>query len=115
MLQDQEVLLETASELLKKSDEAHTDNQPADLTVIAPYVLAAPHSQPKTRMHTQWSGPYKVLSHEDNEYALLDLVTTRTKIYHVSQLKQFVFNANSTDPRDIARRDHHGFFVEIFF
>ena len=114
MLQDQEVLLQTASELLRKSDEAHTDNQPADLTVFAPdsYVLAAPRSQPETRMHTQWSGPYKVLWHENNEYTLLDLITTRTKKYHVSQLKQFLFNAINTDPTDIARRDQLEFFVE---
>jgi Chromo (CHRromatin Organisation MOdifier) domain len=54
----------------------------------------------------------KVLSHDENEYTLLDLVTTRTKKYHVSQLKQFVFNAINSDPTDIARRDHFEFFVE---
>jgi hypothetical protein len=59
MLHYQEVLLETASELLRKADEAHTDDQPTNLTVFATdsYVLAAPRSQPETRMHTQWSGP----------------------------------------------------------
>jgi hypothetical protein len=110
------VLLGTASKLLRKADEAHTDDQPTNLTVIATdsYVLAAPWSQPQTRMHTQWSGPSKVLSHDGNEYTLLGLVTTRTKKYHVSQLKQFVFDSINTDPTDIARRDHLEFFVEKF-
>ena len=42
MLHDQEVLLGTASELLRKADEAHTDDQPTNLTVFATdsYVLA---------------------------------------------------------------------------
>ena len=114
MLHDQEALLNTASNLLRKSDESHTGNQPDDLTEFAPdsYVLAAPRSHPETRMHTHWSGPYKVVSHKDNEYTLLDLVTTRTKKYHVSQLKQFRYNPINTDPTDIARRDHLEFFVE---
>ena len=114
MLHDQEVLLSTASELLRKADEAHKDDQSTNLTVFATdsYVLAAPRSQPETRMHTQWSGPYKVLSHDGNEYTLLDLVTTRTKKYHVSKLKQFVFDTMNTDPTDIARRDHLEFLVE---
>ena len=55
-------------------------------------------------MHTNWSGPYKVVSHRDSEYTLLDLVTRRTKKYHVSQLKQFRYNPIDTDPTDIARR-----------
>lgn len=114
MLHDQEVLLKTASDLLRKSDESHKDNQPHEPTEFAPdtYVLAAPRSQPETRMHTHWSGPYKVISHNNNEYTLLDLVTTRTKKYHVSQLKQFVYNSLNTDPTDVARRDHLEFFVE---
>ena len=114
MLHDQEALLATASEVLRKSDESHKDNQPQDLTEFAPdsYVLAAPRSHPETRMHTHWSGPYKVVSHRDSEYTLLDLVTTRTKKYHVSQLKQFNYNPINTDPTDIARRDHLEFFID---
>ena len=114
MLHDQEALLTTASEVLRKSDESHKNNQPQDLTEFAPdsYVLAAPRSHPETRMHTHWSGPYKVVSHRDSEYTLLDLVTTRTKKYHVSQLKQFNYNPINTDPTDIARRDHLEFFID---
>ena len=33
-------------------------------------------------------------------------------MYHVTQLKQFKYDLQNTDPTDIARRDHLEFFVE---
>ena len=44
--------------------------------------------------------------------SLLDLVTNKEKMYHVTQLKQFIFDAYYTDPTDIARRDYLEFYVE---
>ena len=56
-------------------------------------------------MHTKWCGPLKIISNTLAEYTLLDLVTDKETIYHMTQLKSSVFDPMKTDPTDIARRD----------
>jgi hypothetical protein len=68
--------------------------------------------KPPTRAHTFWRGPLKVVANDKSEYLLHDLVQNKTKPYHVSDMKPFVFNPLQTDPLDIARRDYLEFFVE---
>ena len=46
------------------------------------------------------------------EYTLLDLVTHKEKLYHMTQLKPFHFDPTHVDPTDIARRDYLEFFIE---
>jgi hypothetical protein len=43
---------------------------------------------------------------------LYDLIQNKTKPYHASDMKPFVFDPLHTDPMDIARRDYLEFFVE---
>ena len=96
------------------ADKIHLATQSKDITSfpIDSFVLANYVAQPPTRLHTRWSGPFKVLGSENSEYRLLDLVTRKEKIIHVTRLKEFVFNPRITDPQDIARRDYLEFFVE---
>ena len=114
MLAQQEILMEMARKNLMESDAIHNASVADRLTEfeIDSYVLAAPRTQPLTRMHTLWTGPYRVLGQESGKYRLLDLTTNETKMYHVTQLKAFHFDPTRTDPADIARRDHLEFFIE---
>ena len=43
---------------------------------------------------------------------VLDLITDKYKMYHVTQLKAFKYDPLQTDPTDVARRDHLEYFVE---
>ena len=52
------------------------------------------------------------MGNENSEYRLLDLITRKEKVVHVTRLKEFIFNPKTTDPQDIARRDYLEFFVE---
>ena len=63
-------------------------------------------------MHTLWRGPMRVVCHNFAEYTLLDLVTHKEKLYHMTQLKPFHFDPTHVDPTDIARRDYLEFFIE---
>ena len=45
-------------------------------------------------------------------YKVLDLITNKYKMYHVTQLKAFKYDPLRTDPTDVARRDHLEYFVE---
>ena len=61
-----------------------------------------------------WSSldPLRVISNEGNQYSLLDLITGKEQLYHVTQLKAFHFNPLKTDPVDVARKDYLEFFIE---
>ena len=114
MLHTQQNLTRIARELLIQSDKEHNEEIHESLTefAIGSFVLAQPRTQPATRMHTAWTGPYKVITFQKGQYKVLDLITHKHKQYHVSQLKPFYFNPTQVDPADIARRDHLEYFVE---
>ena len=48
------------------ADSLHNANIAVNLTEFAidSYVLALPRTQPKTRLHPQWSGPYRVMKND---------------------------------------------------
>ena len=54
----------------------------------------------------------RVVSGSNSRYTLYDLITNKEKEYHVSDMKQFLYDPNLIDPVDVARRDHMEFFVE---
>ena len=54
----------------------------------------------------------RILEHQNSEYTLLNLITTKEKVYHAKHLRQFKFNPSTTDPTDVARRDYVEFFIE---
>ena len=103
-----------AKENLLLADSIHNANIAANLTEFAidSYVLALPCTQPKTRLHPQWSGPYRVIENTAGKYKLKDLITNKDKWYHVTQLKQFQYDPEKTNPADIARRDNQEHYVE---
>ena len=67
---------------------------------------------PPTRLHTKWKGPLRVISNHFSHYTLLDLVTNKDKVYHITDLKDFFFDPSIHDPLDIARKDYLEFLVE---
>ena len=114
MLQQQKELMRIAKENLLLADSVHNTNVANNLTEFAidSYVLALPCTQPKTRLHPRWSGPYRVLENNTGKYELLDSVPNKHKMYHVTQLKEFQYDPTVTDPADIARRDNLEFYVK---
>jgi transposase InsO family protein len=115
MLRLQDEIMSKAREVLKTSDEGHMAQFPKKPTQHLPdaYVLVKYRkSNPPTRLHTYWKGPLRVISNEQSEYLLYDLITNKAKPYHVSDIKEFKYNPLKTDPLDVARRDYLEFFVE---
>ena len=104
----QDTLIAQAQTALRTMDAAHIATSPQDITVfpVGSYVLARYTTQPPTRLHTLWRGPFQVVSIHNSDYMLLDITTKKHKHLHISNLKQFVFNPKHTDPADVARRDY---------
>ena len=114
MIRIQDDLWNKSRELRLASDKLHLATQSQEITnfPIDSYVLASYVTQPPTRLHTKWSGPLKVLGSENSEYRLLDLITRKEKLVHITRLKEFIFDPSITEPKDIARRDYLEYFVE---
>ena len=114
MLTLQDELITITARPLKESDDLHNGQQPPNVTQfgVATFVLVQQRTTPETRMHTLWRGPMRVVSHNFAEYTLLDLVTHKKKLYHMTQLKPFHFDPAHVDPTDIAGRDYLEFFTE---
>ena len=80
---------------------------------IGSFVRVHYHSgSPPSRLHTSWRGPVRVVSGSHSRYTLYDLVSNKEKVYHVSDMKEFLYDTSVVDPLDVARRDHMEFFVE---
>jgi hypothetical protein len=114
LLQAQNTLFNLAQKILCETDGVHNSQNTNTVTEFMPnsYVLVAQRSAPETRLHTVWRGPMRVINSQRGTYRLLDLTTNKEKDYHVTQIKQFLFDPRRTDPLDVARKDYLEFFVE---
>ena len=54
----------------------------------------------------------RIIKGLNSRYTLLDLITSKEKDYHVSDMKPFDFDSAIVDPLDITRRDQTEFFIE---
>jgi hypothetical protein len=94
MLQIQDNLIKIARKILVESGKEHNSQNSSDTTefLVDSFVLVQQRSAPKTRLHTVWRGPMRVIKNTRGEYTLLDLTTNKEKKYHSTQLKQFHFD-----------------------
>lgn len=92
MLKTHTDLLRIEKDLLIRTDAEHSAYVADVITefAIGTFVLAAPRSTPATRMHSQWTGPYQVISSQKSPYKFSCLITNETKMYHVTQLEPFI-------------------------
>lgn len=72
-------------------------------------------STPPSWLHTIWRGPLHIISLRDSQYTLWDLISKKGYIFHISDMKPFIFDPTHTDPQDLARHDYLRFFVEIIW
>jgi transposase InsO family protein len=115
LLAIQDSLMKAAKEQLLCLDTIHVSSKSHEQYAFAidSFVLVRYRkSAPPSRLHTIWRGPLRVVNHQDSQYTLLDLITKKQKVYHISDMKPFRFDPARTDPQDVARHDYLEFFVE---
>jgi hypothetical protein len=116
----QDTLIEVASKLQRKADEAHLLSvSPSEVTVFQEndYVLSLYHRgtmgrRPPSKFLPFWKGPLKVIRRSHNTYVLKDLLTEREESHHVKDLKLFVYDASKVDPMQVAMGDTQDFLIE---
>jgi hypothetical protein len=115
MLKMQYNLLKASAAELLRTDLLHVSTKQQRTHTEFPinsYVLVHYRSgSAPTRLHSSWRGPRRVVSRSNSSYTLYDLITNKEKEYHVSDMKQFLYDPDDVDPVDVARRDHMEFFV----
>ena len=114
MLATQDRLTRMTREIQQKEDQIHlnSNSEPPTQFEIGSFVLVQRREGLPSRLHTKWLGPMKILDNKNSEYRLLNLITTKEKIYHAQHMKKFFFNPLFVDPADVARRDYLEYFVE---
>jgi transposase InsO family protein len=101
---------------INKRITSRGDNVPTSFPINSYVLVKYPPSKqgrgPPTKFHSFWRGPYKVESVTGDKYNLLNIVTGQTNTFHVTQLKEFVYNGNENVPLNIARKDDDEYIVE---
>jgi hypothetical protein len=112
MLQMQDSLLKASAKELLRTDLLHqTQSQMSQHTEypINSYVLVhyRTGSSP-SRLHTNWRGPLRVVKGDNSRYTLYDLVSQKTSVYHVSDMKPFLYDPAITQPSGRCTTWSHG-------
>jgi transposase InsO family protein len=113
--QFQDTILKSAERLQKKHEEEHLkeDEPTPKLTdfPIGSYVLVA---YPETgygprrphKLFMMHRGPFKIVSRDDNNFKLLNLVNDKELTKSIFLLRPFYWNENETTPYDVAIKDY---------
>ena len=115
MLQSQEELIRIAYETQINKDRSHmTSAVTGEKTIFLPntYVLVKYENRPPTKLHTNWKGPMRVVNSVGSKYTVHNMITDELENHHVSQLKQFEYDPEMTDPRLVANKDQQLFDVD---
>ena len=68
--------------------------------------------RPPTKLHTRWQGPFKVINRCNDAYTIQNLVTSKVSKHHAKELSAFKWNAEVTNPREIALTDQDEFVID---
>jgi hypothetical protein len=114
MLETQDRLSQLTRDIQRRKDDNHINSHSEPITKfkIGSFVLVEPREGLTSRLDTLWLGPMRILEHKNSEYTLLNLITTKEKVYHAQHMRPFIFNPKNTDPTDVARRDYVEFFIQ---
>jgi hypothetical protein len=131
MLTAQADIIAIAQETQRKTDMEHmfpspkrirTSTSSEDLPVTefpnGTFVLVSYPNNPITGMRppdklmATLKGPYKVVNSVGSAITVQNLVTNKSETVHISQLREFKFDAAQVDPRTVANVDHQAWDVE---
>jgi transposase InsO family protein len=120
MLSHQTTLLKIARDIQQEKDKVHlASNSPENPTSyrIGSYVLARypntkmGHVAP-TKLHTPWKGPLRVVSSDGARYTVQNLVTLKNEDFHVTDLKEYLYDPQTSSPEQVALSDSQSFIIE---
>jgi hypothetical protein len=120
MMQAQYIALDAAATYQKSVDERNrTKRQREDPTefsdgslVLTKYHKTGFKTGPPNKLLTHLKGPFQVLEHDDNTYKLRELGSQKMETHHVTDLRPFYYDPDTTDPHEVSNSDRQLFTVK---
>ena len=118
-LKMQGLIIAKAQEVQRRAQSIHESNIPTKLTEfpVGSYVLVdypdnALRRGPPSKFLPFRKGPMQVESRAGTKYTLRDLNTKKLRDFHVTLMREFIYDPEYTDPETVAQTDGHLFEVE---
>jgi hypothetical protein len=111
-ISNKRAVLQVAQKVQSDKDKNHmisgdtTQTEYADNSyVLVQHLAQGIKKGPPNKLNTYLRGPLRVISHFGSTYKLQNLVTNKVESVHVTQLRQFHYDEENTNPIDVANRD----------
>ena len=85
---------------------------PIDSYVLIGYPKTSHHSGPPTKFHANLKGPYQVVSKRGAVYTVRNLISNKLEDFHITLLREFIYDPQFVDPRKIAMCDEQFYEIE---
>ena len=69
-------------------------------------------AKPPTKLHPRLMGPFVIVNSIKDTYTYRNLVTEDNEDFHVSRMREFHFQEEFVNPKDVDMRDNEEFVVE---
>jgi hypothetical protein len=113
LIQGQQTIMELVKKNLDRQREKHVEKQinpdftefPIDSYVLVEHVGGTLRRGPKSKLFPFLKGPMKVISVNGDKYNLRNLITRKEKDYHVSRLREYLYDPETISPLKVACKD----------
>lgn len=114
MLERQAELIRVAQETQLKHDTHHMSRNDPELTdyPVNSYVLWENPAGGRNKLQTKLQGPFQVVRRVDDDITILDLLTNKEIVTHISNVREFNFDPDRTDPKEVALHSSEEFVIE---
>eukprot|EP01033_Poteriospumella_lacustris_P015126 gene15126-10825_t len=106
---------ESLDEKLGKVSEKRKDigvkSKPEEEAFVVGQLVLVKHLARKSKLEIPWRGPFRIVAIDDGAVDIQDLVTTKVRSVHVSNLTKYLAN-ESMDPKLVAAKDKRQYVVE---
>ena len=104
-------LQEINAEHIDKGHEERTEF-PINSYVLCSYPESAIGSKPPTKLHPILMGPFRVVNFVGSKYTIQNVLDHKLKTVHISRLREFHMDENTSSVENIASRDTQEYHVE---
>ncbi len=114
MLERQATYIKVAQETQKEFDTHHMSRNDPELSdfPVNSYVLWNNPAGGRTKIQTKLQGPYQVVGRQDDDIVMQDLITHKEVITHISNVREYLFDSERTDPKEVAMHSSQEFVID---
>lgn len=114
MLERQSAYIKVAQETQREWDSHHMSRNDPELSdfPVNSYVLWENPAGGRNKMQTKLQGPYQVVARQQDDIVMQDLITHKEVITHISNVREFRFDSDNTDPKEIAMHSSQEFVID---